>query len=105
MEIILVKFNQPKYEDACIESVKKFTDLNKHTLTIYDNYPKKENLAVVWNRLIEESEDENICLLNSDTLVEPRWERLIEALEDKTVGAVGPITNKCGGKQKGIGKS
>jgi len=102
MEIILVKFNQPKYEDACIESVKKFTDLNKHTLTIYDNYPKKENLAVVWNRLIEESEDENICLLNSDTLVEPRWERLIEALEDKTVGAVGPITNKCGGKQKGM---
>ncbi len=101
MNIIIVLFNLPELEHKCIESVKKYTNLERHTLTVYDNYPKKENLAVVWNRLIEESKDENICLLNSDTIVEKDWTRLEENIE---AGAVGPITNNCGGNQKHLEK-
>ena len=102
MDIIFVRFNLPDKEQECIDSVKKYTDLSKHTFTIYDNYPKKENLAVVWNRLIAESKHENICLLNNDTVVEEGWTRLEESLEDKKVGAVGPVTNNCGTHQKNM---
>jgi GT2 family glycosyltransferase len=105
VEIILITFNLPDKEKECIDSVKKFTDLNKHTLTIYDNYPKKENLAVVWNRLIENSKEDIICLLNNDTVVEKGWDRMIEVLKDPKVGAVGPVTNNCGGRQKNMSKN
>ena len=105
MEIILILFNLEEKEKECIDSVKKYTDLSKHKLTIYDNYEKKENLAVVWNRLIEESTEDVICLLNNDTLVEEGWDRMIEVLEDKKVGAVGPVCNNCGGKQKNMEKN
>ncbi|MBT6051433.1 MAG: hypothetical protein HOG49_31925 [Candidatus Scalindua sp.] len=105
MEIIFVRFNLPDKEQECIDSVRKYTDLSKHKFTIYDNYPKKENLAVVWNRLIEKSEHENICLLNNDCVVEEGWTRMEESLEDKFVGAVGPVCNNCGGKQKNMPKA
>jgi hypothetical protein len=104
MNIILIRYNQPETEQKCIDSIKQFTDLNKHTLTIYDNYPKNENLGKLWNRLIEESDDETICLLNSDTIVEEGWDRLCDALEDPRAGAVGPITDNCGTKQKGMAR-
>lgn len=105
MEIILIKFNLAELEEKCIESVRRHTNLSRHTLTIYDNYPKKENLAVVWNRLISHSTHEVICLLNNDTLVEQGWEKMAEVLKDKTVGAVGPVTNNCGGLQKNLQKN
>lgn len=100
MNIILIRFNLPEIEQECIDSVKKYTDLNKHTLTIYDNYPKKEKLAVVWNRLIKQSQEDFICLLNSDTKVTKNWvEDLMEGFK-KDVIAVGPSTNNCGTIQK-----
>lgn len=101
MNIIIVKYKSPEDEERCIESVRKFTDLEKHTLTVFDNAPQNINLGKLWNQLIEQSKDENICLLNSDTIVEEGWERLEEGLGEG-VGAVGPITNKCGGKQKDL---
>jgi len=105
MDIIIILFNLPEKEKECIDSVRKYTDLTKNTLTIYDNFPKKENLAVVWNRLIKESKHKNICLLNNDTVVEEGWTKMLEVLEDKEVGAVGPVTNNCGGKQKNMEKN
>lgn len=102
MNIILIKFNQPEFEEKCIESINKYTKIGKHTLTVYDNYQKKENLAVVWNRLIEESKEENICLLNTDTIVEEGWERMAQVLKRKDCGAVGPVTDNCGTRQKGM---
>jgi hypothetical protein len=105
VNIIIVKYKNPEAEDRCIDSVKRFTDLTKHTLTIFDNAPENINLGQLWNCLIEESKDENICLLNSDTEVEEGWDRLEESLSDPTVGAVGPITNKCGGHQKNLTRS
>ena len=103
MEIILIRFNLPEKEKECIDSVKKYTNLKRHKLTVYDNYPLQENLAVVWNRLIEESTEDIICLLNNDTVVEEGWTKMIEVLDEK-VGAVGPVTNNCGGRQKNMPK-
>ncbi len=105
MNIVVVRYKNKEVEERCLESVRKFTDLTKHTLTVFDNEPENINLGKLWNRLIEESQDENICLLNSDTVVEEGWDRLEESLADPTVGAVGPITNKCGGEQKNLTKA
>lgn len=105
MNIIIVKYKNPEDEERCIESVKKFTDLTKHTLTIFDNAPENINLGKLWNHLIEESEDEIICLLNSDTIVEEGWDRLEDCFYEDIIGAVGPVTNQCGGKQKNLLKN
>ncbi len=102
--IIIVKYGLADYERECVESVLDNTDIPYH-LTVYDNYPLDENLSVVWNRLIEASVSENIILLNNDTIVEPKWaEKLVLSLIEG-VGAVGPITNKCGTSQSGFKKS
>lgn len=95
MNIIIVKYKNPEAEERCLQSVRQFTDLTKHTLTVFDNAPNNVNLGKLWNRLIEESKEDNICLLNSDTVVEDGWTRLEESLADLTVGAVGSLTNKC----------
>jgi len=105
MNIILVRYKNPEVEDRCIKSIEQFTDLSKHTLTIFDNAQENINLGKLWNRLIEESKDKVICLLNSDTVVEEGWTRIEEALSDNRVGAVGPLTNHCGTKQKSLDKN
>lgn len=105
MEIIIVKFNQPEYEKACIDSVEKFTDLKKHKLTVYDNYPDNKNLGQLWNELIDESTEDVICLLNSDTIVEEGWDKMVEVLYNTNAGAVGPVTDNCGGRQKNMTRS
>ncbi|MFA6445727.1 MAG: glycosyltransferase [Candidatus Paceibacterota bacterium] len=104
MNIIIIKYHNPEYESKCVESVQRHTDLTKHTLTIHDNYPQNENLGALWNRLIEESTDEVICLLNSDTEVEDGWARLQDGLT-QGVGAIGPITDNCGTGQKMMTRS
>lgn len=99
VDIIIVKYGVPDLERECVESVVQHTDIPYH-LTVYDNYPKDENLSVVWNRLIRRSNADYICLLNNDTVVEDKWlKKLIYALESNSAGIVGPITNKCGTHQ------
>jgi hypothetical protein len=99
MEIFVIKYRSPIEEKKCLESVRKFTNLEKHKLTVFDNEPENINLGVLWNRLIEASDEDDICLLNSDTIVEEGWTRIEELLTER-VGAVGPTTNNCGTVQK-----
>lgn len=102
MEILIIRFRQPAIEEKCLESVRKFTD-PKHKITVFDNYENGNiNLGKLWNTLIEASDEEVICLLNSDCVVEEGWERVCEALQDPTTGAVGPTTDNCGTTQKGM---
>jgi GT2 family glycosyltransferase len=70
-------------------------------LTIYDNYPYKENLGKLWNRLIKQSTADYICLLNSDTVVTPNWiDKLLETFQRvEKVGCVGPSTDNSVNKQ------
>lgn len=100
LDIIIVKYNVPEVENPCILSVLKNTSGNYH-LTIYDNYPYKENLGKLWNRLIKQSTADYICLLNSDTVVFPLWsDKLLKTFEmvDK-VGCVGPSTDRSANLQ------
>lgn len=105
MEIIVILYKNPEVEERCLESVRKFTDLNKHKLTVFDNAPENINLGKLWNQLIEESDEEVICLLNSDCVVEEGWTRIEETFEQiENVGAIGPVTDNCGTIQKGMPK-
>lgn len=99
MDTIIIKFNNPEAEKKCLDSVKEFSSKG-NKITVHDNYPQNENLGKLWNRLIRESQSEIIILLNNDTVVEKGWERFIEPLTSKEVGAVGPITNNCQTYQK-----
>lgn len=96
VEIILVKFNNADFEIPCLLSVIANTKTQYH-LRAYDNYPINHNIGQLWNRLIKDSDAEYICLLNTDTLVEPEWlGRLVEvfSLQEK-VGIVGPTTTSA----------
>ena len=96
-EIIVVRYNQLELEKKCIDSVCKHTNLRKHKLTVVDNYQADSDLGSLWNRKIERSSKEFICLLNSDTVVEENWlDKLIETAVDRDADAVGPATNRCG---------
>lgn len=103
VDIILVKYGQPDYEDETIEQVLKMTRDIPYHLTVYDNLPGDENLSVVWNKLIRKSDAEYICLLNTDTIVQEKWlSKLLKTFtEFDRVGAVGPISNRAGGQQGG----
>jgi cellulose synthase/poly-beta-1,6-N-acetylglucosamine synthase-like glycosyltransferase len=102
VEVILVRYNNKECEDEAVKAVLENTTIPHH-LTVFDNYPGDENLSVVWNRLIKRSDADYICLLNTDTKVSKNWLRgLLRPLEDESIGAVGPVTNKCGTVQTGF---
>lgn len=101
VEIIILKFNADKLEKDCIRSVVTKTKC-PYSLTIHDNYEKKENIGKLWNELIGRSKADFICLLNSDTVVEEEWlDKLLEVFNMyPDCGAVGPSTNSSGNKQE-----
>lgn len=110
VEIIVVLFNCPAVEKRCIDSVLKHT--KEYKLTVYDNYPKNENLGKLWNRLISQSDCRYICLLNSDTVVEKAWlPKLLRGFEMSAETRIaGPTTDNSmnpqavGKKQEGFEK-
>jgi hypothetical protein len=101
-EIILVRYKLPKVENDCLKSVLDYTS-NYH-LTVYDNAPQNINLGKLWNQLIKRSDADTICLLNTDTIVEPDWltklEETLSAPSWSKVAAVGPVTNQTHNCQK-----
>ena len=93
-DIIIIKYNNPLWENLCMDSVKYWT-VPEHDITIHDNYPENENIGRLWNRIINISRGKYICLLNSDTLVQKDWlNKLLDVFNvERNVGAVGPSTN------------
>lgn len=90
--IIVVKYNLEKIENQCLRAVVDHTE--NYNLIVHDNFPKNENLGLLWNRLIDKSETDYICLLNSDALVAPQWlAKLIECFNYPKIGVAGPSTN------------
>lgn len=106
IDVILVKYRAPRYENACIRSVLKHTKI-PYNLIVHDNAPLNENLGVLWNKLIVRSDSEFICLLNTDTLVEADWlDKLLDVfVTHADAGAVGPVTNNAGGNGQEIPKT
>lgn len=103
IDIIIVKFNNSEYEDNTVKHVLSTVDHRKtpYHLTVYDNYENDYNLPKAWNKLIERSDADYICLLNSDTEPRDNWlEVLLATYEEyENVGCVGPGSNCAGGKQ------
>ena len=96
-EVFVVCYGQEKLEKACIVSVKKHTDLRKHSLHVIDNYAQDSDLGSLWNKVVSGTKKEFVCFLNSDTIVEDGWlDKLIETAVSSYADAVGPMTNHCG---------
>lgn len=95
-EIIIVKYNIPAFEALCLEAVARHT-YAKHHVTAYQN-KKGVGLSTVWNKLIDRSDADFICLLNNDTVVTKFWlARMLDIFEDEeNVGAVTPASNVVG---------
>jgi cellulose synthase/poly-beta-1,6-N-acetylglucosamine synthase-like glycosyltransferase len=94
VDVIIVKYNQPDYEATSVLRVAQCTFYENYSLTAYQN-KKGVALSKCWNRLIEQSDAEYICLLNSDAMVTPRWltdlMNVFQSVEN--VGAVVPSSN------------
>ena len=103
VNIIIIGFNLIKLETKCLTSIIENTTY-PYVITYYDNYENKYTLTELWNKLIEASTCDYICLLNNDTEVTPKWlTKLAETLEsDGECAFVGPSTNNCHSPQKTI---
>ena len=98
VNIIVIGYNLPDMEKECLDSIEKNTKY-PHKITFFDNYESGYTLTQIWNKLIRESEEEYICLLNNDTVVHQDWlTKLIGTLQHSPhIGFVGPSTNNANG--------
>lgn len=106
VNIIVIGYNVPKLERACLKSIHANT-AHPYLLTYYDNFASGLTLTQVWNKLIDHSPCNFVCLLNNDTEVFPGWlDRMMDSLgskiDGKEIGFVGPSTNSCHSPQKKI---
>lgn len=119
-DIIIPVYNA--YDDLgiCLDSVYKYTDLHKNRLIlINDNSPderikpyldsqQKENVIIIHNEEnkgfsnninigMAQSENRDVILLNSDTVVTKNWvEKIVEcAYSDYSIGTVTPLSNNA----------
>lgn len=114
--IIILSYNTREYTQACIENIRRFTPAGSYEIIVVDNASQDD--SVTWLqaqndlKLILNTENKgfpvgcnqgmaiaeagnDLLLLNSDTIVTPRWlENMQRALySDDGVGAVGCVTN------------
>lgn len=120
VDIIIPVYNA--YEDlvTCINSIKRWTDLNKHRLVIINDCStdermepyleklKNENCRIIHNKTnqgfssninlgMAQSEDRDVILLNSDTVVTQNWvEKLLAcAYKDDWTATATPLSNNA----------
>ena len=120
--IIILTYNNFTYNKSCVDSIRKYTAENTYEIIIVDNnstdgtrewLKDQKDIVVILNDAnvgfpkgcnigIAASEKENdILLLNNDTVVTPRWlDNLKTCLySDVKVGATASITNNCSNYQ------
>ena len=114
-DIIIPAYENEELSLKCLESIKKYTDLNTYRVIFIDNaskdsskvenflstmpslfhkMDKNEGFVLAVNKGIELSSAPYVCLLNNDTEVSNNWlNKLITALKtDPKLGIVGPLT-------------
>ena len=120
--IVIISYNTLPYTRLCIESIRQYTDADSYELIVVDN--ASSDGSVQWlqrqsdvigifntqnegfpkgcNQGIAQATGSDILLLNSDTIVTPRWlEQLRRALySDERVGAVSCVANNCSNWQR-----
>ncbi|MBU0472740.1 MAG: glycosyltransferase [Bacteroidetes bacterium] len=123
ISIVLLSYNNKKYIEECLNSIRKYTKHN-HEIVIIDNASDKEtieflkvfssenNVKLVLNKEnlgfpggnnvgINNSIGDYILFINNDTIVTEGWlERMLEIAEaHPEIGIVGPISNSVSGRQ------
>jgi hypothetical protein len=99
VEIIMLKFNEkPEIIDKAISRIVNHTQ-HPFKLTIFDNRLNSPNTSKIWNKLIQESVCDYVCIIDSDAFIQtdikPCWlSRMMESI-DKT-GIVVPVGNADG---------
>lgn len=120
--IVILTYNKLDYTKLCIDSVRKYTKAGTYEIIVVDNnstddtrdwLKEQSDIKVILNDKnlgfpggcnvgIEAAEKDNdILLLNNDTIVTPRWlENLNNCLySDEYIGAVGAVSNNCSNYQ------
>lgn len=116
--IIILTYNNLEYNKLCIESIRKMTPDGSYEIIVIDNHStdgtaewlneqsdiklilndENKGFPAGCNQGINAAQDDNdILLLNNDTIVTPNWlDNLQTCLySDASIGAVGPLTNSC----------
>lgn len=120
--IIILSYNTKEYTRMCIQSIRKYTEPGSYEIIVVDNastdgslnwllaqpdiqlLANEENLGFPkgCNQGLEIAKGDDLLLLNSDTIVTPRWlEQLLIALHSSAdIGAVGCMTNESCNRQR-----
>lgn len=121
--IIILSYNTYEITKGCIESIRKFTAAGSYEIIVVDNASKdasaawlkrQKDIKLIINKenkgfpggcnqgMVAAEQGNDILLLNSDTIVTPRWlENLQNALYSAdNIGAVSCVTNCCSNFQQ-----
>lgn len=120
VDIIIPIYNA--YDDLrkCLQSIYKYTDLEQNRLILIDDKSsdarivsyldkqKKENIIIIHNEEnkgfsnnincgMAQSDESDVLLLNSDTIVTENWlKKIVEcAYSDSSIGTVTPLSNNA----------
>lgn len=119
--IVVVTYNNLVFTKLCLASVLAHTQYPNYEIIVVDNAShdgtvpflrrlarRQSHVQVIFNTTnrgfaaannqgAAAATGDNLVLLNNDTMVPPGWlMRLDSYLEDPSIGAVGPVTNRCG---------
>ncbi|MFS0919251.1 glycosyltransferase [Brevibacillus sp. 179-C 1.1 NHS] len=115
--IVILTHNHLEVTKLCIESIRKYTNIQSYELIVVDNAstdgttqwlaeqqdilsifnPKNEGFPAGCNQGMRIATGDNIMLLNNDVVVTEGWlDNLLTCLYSREdIGAVGPVTNRC----------
>ena len=120
--IVILTYNNLEYNKSCIESIRRYTREGIYEIIVVDNQStdgtvdwlkEQKDLKIILNdrnlgfpkgcnQGIELADrDNDILLLNNDIVVAPNWLMNLKKClySEKTIGAVGAITNSCSNNQ------
>jgi GT2 family glycosyltransferase/glycosyltransferase involved in cell wall biosynthesis len=123
--IIILTYNNLEYTSQCLESIFTKTEYPEYEIIIVDNASedgtleyldeiivKRHNFYIIRNKQnagfargnnqgAKVATGEYLVFLNNDTVVTNGWlTRLVEHLQDPSVGMVGPVTNSASNEAK-----
>lgn len=95
VEIIMLKFKEePEIINDSISSIVNNTDW-PFKLTVFDNRLNTANTSRAWNKLVNESTCDYVCMIDSDCFVPKEWlTRMMESIDE--TGIVIPMVDNTG---------
>ena len=121
--IIILSYNTMEITKLCLDSIRRFTEPGTYEIIVIDNASSdgsvnylqtQSDIKLILNKenmgfpkgcnqgIIAAEENNDILLLNSDTIVTPRWLRQLRTAlySDEKIGAVSCVTNCCSNRQQ-----